>query len=221
MTQRMHVIIFAGGTVNDSAAIRAAIASAHMIIAADSGASTALAYQRIPNILVGDMDSLPPTHLAYLQQQAVRIIQAPVEKDETDTELAIQTALEQGATEITLLGALGGERIEHSLANIFLLTGYPHLQLRIVDGPSVCWLLQGPGTSHIQGERGDLLSLFPLQGNACGVTTTNLYYALHDGVLAFGKPRGISNTLTENDASVSLREGMLLVIHTRSDQHRN
>jgi thiamine pyrophosphokinase len=210
-------VICSGGTLQDSAAVQAAIAEADMLIAADSGAHAALAYQRLPDILVGDLDSLDPTLRTQLQQQAVRIIQAPVEKDETDTELAIQVALAEGATRITLLGAFGGARIEHSLANVFLLASYPHFPLHIVDGPSRCWLLNGPDSTDIVGQEGDLLSLFPLQSNAHGITTTNLYYALESATLTFGKPRGISNVLTANHARVSLQEGMLLLVHTCLD----
>ena len=124
-----------------------------------------------------------------------------------------------GASEITLLGAFGGARVEHSLANVLLLTGYPDLPLRIMDGPTTCWLLNGPGETEIEGQEGDLLSLFPLQSDASGITTENLYYALHNATLYFGKPRGISNVLTARQARVTLQHGMLLVLHTRTGAH--
>lgn len=212
----LHIVICAGGTVQPDALIRHAIEHADLIIAADSGAHIALTYDRIPDILVGDLDSLEPALVAQLQRQQVRIIQAHVEKDETDTELAIQVALEQGATDITILGALGGARFDHSLANIFLLTGYPQLPIRILDGATTSWLLCGPGSTHIYGQAGDLLSLFPLQGHARDITTTHLHYALDHATLYFGKPRGISNVLTAAQASITLQAGMLLVIHTRT-----
>lgn len=212
----LQTIICAGGTLHPDRQIQQAIEQAELIIAADSGAHIALAYHRTPDILVGDLDSLEPSLIAQLRQQKVRIIQAPVEKDETDTELAIQIALEQGASAITLLGAFGGERVEHSLANVFLLTGYPHFPIRILDGATACWLLSGPGETQIHGQKGDLLSLFPLQGDARGVTSSHLYYALNHDTLHIGKPRGISNVLTADHASVVLQEGMLLVIHKRA-----
>jgi thiamine pyrophosphokinase len=209
----MHVVIFAGGTLLPGKAVNAAIASADLLLAADSGAATALQYDLMPAIVVGDLDSLEALPLQQLQERGSQIIQAPVEKDETDTELAIDTAIEHGATSITLLGALGGSRFDHTMANVMLLAGYEQLPIQIVDGPTICWLLRGPGSSSFEGHSGDLLSLIPLTSEATGVRTDGLYYPLHGETLHFGKPRGVSNVLTEEHAEVSLAQGLLLVIH--------
>ncbi len=208
----MHIVIFAGGTVRPGSAITAALMRAEMVIAADSGAVTASNYGYRPDLIVGDFDSLPAENYARLAQVS-RIERAPVEKDETDTELAVQLALEHGADEITLLGALGGARFEHSIANILLLVDVL-VPLRIIDGPSICWLIRGPAQCIVQGHKDDLLSLFPLTADATGIRTHGLYYELHDEKLRFGRARGISNVLTENEAEVSLESGLLLLIHT-------
>ncbi|GAC1625342.1 MAG: thiamine diphosphokinase [Ktedonobacteraceae bacterium] len=209
----MHVVIFAGGTVQAGTTVNAALASADLIIAADSGAETALRYGHTPAVVVGDFDSLsiPATEL---EAKGCKLVRAAVEKNETDTELAIQVALEYGATDITLLGAIGGARFDHTIANVLLLTGIEAIPMRIVDGPMTCWLLRGPGNTTIAGQSGDLLSLFPLTGEATGVRTRNLYYPLHGETLRFGRPRGVSNVLNGEHAEVSLEGGMLLVIHT-------
>ncbi len=209
----MHVVIFAGGTLRPGKAVELALASADMIIAADSGAAAALAAGRVPAIVVGDFDSLAAPLQQQLQGKSV-FVHAKVEKDETDSELAIQTALEQGADRITLLGALGGARFDHTLANILLLAGFAHVHIQIIDGPSRCWLLRGPGRTIITGEPEDLVSLLPLTGDALGVKSSGLYYALSGETLHFGKPRGVSNKLTGNEAVVSLTSGLLLVIYT-------
>ena len=209
----MHVVIFAGGTLRAGKAVTKTLAHADMIIAADSGATAALSYGVVPAFVVGDFDSLTiPTQ--ELEQRGSRLSKANVEKDETDTELAIQTALEHRATEITLLGAIGGERFDHTVANILLLAGYETMPIRIVDGPSTCWLLRGPGRTSIVGNKEDLLSLLPLTANATGISSHGLYYPLKNDTLSFGKPRGVSNKLTEEQAEVSLEQGLLLVIHT-------
>lgn len=210
----MHVVIFAGGTLRTGRAVQQAIDTADLVIAADSGAATALQYGCQPAIVVGDFDSLPSSVQQQLQEQGSQIRRAAVEKDETDTELAIQTALEQGAERITLLGALGGGRFDHTVANILLLGGFPTVSLYIIDGPSTAWLAQGPGITSIEGEIDDLVSLLPLTGDAAGIRTTHLYYALRGETLSFGKPRGVSNKLTHRQAEVSVERGMLLVIHT-------
>jgi thiamine pyrophosphokinase len=214
----MHVVIFAGGAFQPGKAFYEAIGSGDMIIAADRGAATALQLGYTPSIVVGDFDSLDTLLLQELSERGSQVRKVAVEKDETDTELAVQLAIEQGATSITLLGALGGARFDHTMANILLLAGFDSVPIKIVDGPSTCWLLQGPGSSVIEGQIGDLVSLLPLTRDAIGVRTTGLYYPLHSETLYFGKPRGVSNVLIEEHAEVSLEEGMLLVVHTDAQE---
>jgi len=211
----MRVVIFAGGTYRPGSASQKVLADADMFIAADSGAETALRLGHVPSYIVGDFDSLDAQLVEQLRARGSRIITAEAEKDETDTELAVQLAIEQGATEITLLGALGGERFDHTIANVLLLAGFDTVPMQIIDGPSTCWLLYGPGSSTIHGQSGDLLSLLPLTGDATGIRTQGLYYPLNGETLHFGKPRGVSNALTGEQAAVSLESGLLLVIHTQ------
>ncbi|MBV9228412.1 MAG: thiamine diphosphokinase [Chloroflexi bacterium] len=214
----MHTVIFAGGTPRPGKAAQAAIASADLVIAADSGAASALQHGCNPTIIVGDFDSLDAHTMQQLEQSGSRIIRAAVEKNETDTELAIQVAIEQGATMITILGWLGGARLDHAIANVLLLAGFETVPIRLVDGPSICWLLHGPGRTPIDGQIDDLLSLLPLTAEATGVRTQGLYYPLHGETLLFGKPRGVSNVLTHEHAEVSLESGMLLIVHTATKE---
>src|SRR2546423_3989288 len=210
----MHVVIFAGAPLRQGKAVQAAIAPGDLVMAADRGAASALQHGCTPSIIVGDFDSLDPLTAQQLQEQGSRVVPVPAEKDETDTELAIQTAIEQGASVITILGWLGGARFDHTMANILLLAGFETVPIRLVDGPSVCWLLGGPGWTSIEGQVDDLLSLLPLTNDATGVRTQGLYYPLHGETLHFGKPRGVSNVLTQEHAGVSLEAGLLLIIHT-------
>jgi thiamine pyrophosphokinase len=127
-------------------------------------------------------------------------------------------AIDEGATRITLAGALGGARFDHTMANILLLAGFEGVPITLVDGPSMCWLVRGPGSSAIYGQVGDLVSLLPLTSDASGVRTKGLYYALKGETLAFGKPRGVSNALIEEHAEVSVEGGVLLVIYTNAEE---
>jgi thiamine pyrophosphokinase len=216
--KNMHVLIFAGGTLRPGKAFYAALDGADMCIAADSGAATALEYGCTPRIVVGDFDSLDGSLLEDLSKRGSEIRQAAVEKDETDTELAVQAAIDEGATRITLVGALGGARFDHTMANIFLLAGFEGIPITLVDGPSAGWIVRGPGNTAIDGKLGDLVSLLPLTGDASGISTKGLYYALKGETLSFGKPRGMSNVLTEEHAEVSVERGMLLVIYTNAEE---
>jgi thiamine pyrophosphokinase len=210
----MHVILFAGGTIQPGSAVEQALATGELVIAADSGAETALELGYTPALVVGDFDSLNPATRTRLETMGCRCLAASAEKDETDTELAIAAALELGADRITLLGALGGSRFDHSIANLLLLAGFAETHLELVDGSARAWLLRGPGKAVINGKTGDLLSLFPLAGDAHGITTDQLYYPLHQDTLAFGKPRGISNVLLAQQASVELVDGLLFIVYT-------
>ncbi len=214
----MHVVIFAGGKLRPGKALSAALDSADMCIAADSGAATALEHGCTPRIVVGDFDSLEGALLQDLDKQGIEIRRSVVEKDETDTELAVQAAIDEGATRITLAGGLGGARFDHTMANILLLAGFADVPIMLVDGPSMCWLVRGPGSTTIDGKAGDLVSLLPLTGDAKGISTKGLYYALEGETLAFGKPRGASNVLTGEHAEVSVESGMLLVIYTNVEE---
>ncbi|TMC89957.1 MAG: thiamine diphosphokinase [Chloroflexi bacterium] len=150
----MHAVIFAGGAVQPGEAVAAAIASADLVIAADSGAETALHYGCTPAIIVGDFDSLDAPRLQELKTRGSRIVQVAVKKNETDTELAVQAAIEEGASAITLLGGLGGERFDHTMANILLLAGFEVVHSPCFHSPEMLRAYTPPGyTIHCVGRR--------------------------------------------------------------------
>src|SRR5260370_4326478 len=210
----MHVIIFAGGSLHEGKALYDAIGRGDMIIAADRGAATALQLGYIPSIVVGDFDSLDTLLLRELSERGSQVRKVAVEKDETDTELAMQMAIEQGATSITLLAALGAARFDHTMANILLLAGFDGVSIKIVDGPSTCWLVRGPCSSAIEGQVGDLVSLLPLTGDASGVRTTGLFFSFHCWTLFFGEtPRG-GKVLIEGHRRGVLGEGGVVFVPT-------
>src|SRR5690349_16082921 len=114
----MHIVIFAGGDFVDSSLSRSVLKKSDVVIAADGGAVSALKIGITPKAVVGDFDSLPEIAQKNLIQQRVSCIVAHKEKDETDTELAIAYATKIGATKITILGGLMGNRIDHIMASM-------------------------------------------------------------------------------------------------------
>jgi thiamine pyrophosphokinase len=210
-------------------------ASGDRVIAADYGAHTARAWGWPVHLLVGDLDSLAADEAAALEASGVPVITAPRAKDETDLELALARALEEGAREIVICAALGG-RPDHLLANVLLLAR-PELagtDVAIADGPVTIRLLRGDGERsreqragsrggeiesgahlELEGAKGDLLSLLPVGGDAAGVTTRGLAYPLRDETLYLGQGRGMSNVFKSGTAGIRLRRGLLLVVHTR------
>ena len=188
---------------------------AAMVIAADGGASSLDRLGRRPDLLVGDLDSVEPAQVAGLERAGVPVQRHPADKDATDTELAVRAAIESGATEVVVLGALGGDRLDHELANLLLLVDPRLLTVpaRIVRGPVTVRGLQA-GSLALDGAVGDLVSLLPVGGDAVGITTTGLRWPLEAATLRIGRSRGISNEIVSVPASVALEGGSLLVVET-------
>ena len=214
----MNALIVADGDVPDRANVDRLLApdGTDLVIAADGGALKAQGLGLRPDVVVGDADSLPQAAIAELRAAGVEVIVHPAAKDESDTELAVREALARGATTVTVIGAFGGGRLEHTIANLLLLA-MPELagvEARLADGASVVRIL-APGRSlTLHGRRGDLVSLLPLAPRVEGVVTHGLEYALEDEALTQGPARGLSNVMTSDSATVSLRAGRLLVVHT-------
>ncbi len=214
-----HVLVLADGHVPPASALDDAwpgwAAGIDRVIAADGGARHAAALGRPVDLWVGDGDSLGEEALAALAADGVPIRRSPVAKDEADTELALLAAVEVGAARVTVLGALGGERFDHALANVWLL-GHPGLagrDVRLLDAAARIRLV-GPGTADLGGRVGDLVSLFPVGGDALGLTTEGLRYPLRDETLASGPSRGLSNVRDAASASLVVGSGRVLVVET-------
>jgi thiamine pyrophosphokinase len=141
----------------------------------------------------------------------------PIMKDESDLELALRFAVQNGADDVVLLGIFGGERLDHALANATLLgdPAYAGLGLRAVHGGTEVRALHAGSTIALRGDPGDVVTLLPVDGNATGVRTTGLRYPLDGETLLFGRSRGLSNIVASRPASVSLEHGVLLVIEIR------
>lgn len=207
-------LIFANGDLNPGVAVAATLAQPAQVIAADGGAHLAIQCQQPIHTVIGDMDSIAPALLTELASAGSTILRFPREKNETDLELALLEAAQQGATWIGIIGALGG-RLDQQLANIYLLA-LPMLrsiEVCLAAGNQTARLLAAGRHSFI-GNPGDTLSLIPLAGPAQGVTTWGLQYPLQDDTLAFGPARGISNVIQAQEAGVSIAQGTLLVVQT-------
>ena len=216
-----HVLVVAAGDVDTSVLAECAAADERpRLIAADGGAARALAAGLVPDLVVGDFDSLAAADRARLVGLGVELRPAAPDKDESDMELCLLSALEDGATRVTIVGAMGLVRPEHYVANILLLAD-PRLdgvEVVIAGRGSRLWRIgstDGSAETRIEGQPGDFVSLFPLDSTVIGVTTEGLRFPLTDERLLLGPSRGLSNELITDRARVITRRGRLLVIHTR------
>ena len=183
-----------------------------LVLGADGGARNAHTLNVTLDAIIGDLDSV-----SDLEQQGnsdIKCVSYPAEKDESDLELALLYAKEQGADRIVIVGAMGG-RMEMTIANILLITraSLSSCRIEMWHGEQTGWVIKPPG-EDISGHPGDTVSLIPLGGDVSGITTKGLKYPLKDEKLPFGAARGISNLLEKPSAHVKLSEGLLLTIHT-------
>jgi len=210
----MRAIIVAGGKADQDEDWQRWVQEGNLIIGADGGAAQAQSWGLGVDVVIGDMDSLAEADRAALARRGIRFIEHPRAKDETDLELALTYAIEAGAQELVILGALGG-RLDHTLGNVLLLTlpllvGIP---TRIVSGGQEALVARSGEALQVEGQPGDLVSLLPLGGDVQDVTTTGLAWALQGDTLCFGFSRGISNEMTATTARIQIGEGVLLVVH--------
>lgn len=197
------------------------IMGASSIVAADSGAEFLLRHGIIPWVLVGDFDSCDPGVVSCIREEGSKVITLPRDKDKTDTEVALDLACEEGFKEAALLGALGGDRTEHSMANLFLLETYAEKGLDVVifHRDTVIFGLLGPENGSksercFRGNKGDWVSVFPVTGEVLGVTTAGLRFPLSGATLKRGTTLGTSNEMAGEEACVCVERGFLLVVVT-------
>ncbi len=177
-----------------------------LLVAADRGLAHLNRLGLAPHLVVGDFDSLGWT------PEGGHVIRHPVEKDDTDTMLAIRTGLARGYRDFVLVGCSGG-RPDHAYANWQALAF-------LAEQGAAGWLLgQGMAATVIRNGRLDfapghegVIYVFCPGGRAAGVTLDGLHYPLRDAVLTSGFPLGVSNQFTGEAAAVSVGEGMLLVM---------
>jgi len=211
LLSQTRAIIFANGILSDPAAARAAIQPGDRLIAADGGLHHLHQLGLMPDVLIGDLDSVEPGEVEDMLRAGARVERFPVRKDKTDLELAVRLARAEGAGDILIFGALGG-RWDQTLANLLLLAheDFRSVRIRLVDGAQQIYLIQT--AARIEGEPGDTVSLISLQGDARGVTTDGLEYPLQNGQLPFGSTLGVSNVLLGKQGMVSVQDGLVICI---------
>lgn len=213
----MRVVVVASGELAESDA--AWLDGADLVIAADGGAGSLDRLGRAPDVLVGDLDSVAPRLVARLVVAGTGVERHPVDKESSDTELAVEMALGAGAASVIVLGAVGGERLDHELANLLLLAD-PALaghDVRAVRGTTQVRAVSGGERLDLDGTVGDLVTLLPVGGDAAGVSTGGLRWPLDDAALRLGRSRGLSNEVVDTPASVRITHGTLLVVETAAE----
>ena len=210
---RQKIIIISGGRLVDPAFFHKKIAEIGdcLIICCDGGARHFQHLGIKPDVIIGDMDSIDPAQLADYSARGIIIIKYSTKKDFTDTELALDYALDLKPEKIFIWCALGG-RIDHTLANVFLLGKGQEkgIETLLIDEYSETFVLNKK--KIFINDIGKTVSLIALSPEVTGITLTGFLYPLQEGILAAGESRGISNIITADRAGIIVKSGKLLVI---------
>jgi thiamine pyrophosphokinase len=189
------------------------LADADLIVAADGGAGWLAAQGVTPHVVVGDLDSIEAGLLQVLEADGVTIERHPVDKAQSDAHLAVARAVASGAHQVIVLGALAGERLDHELSNVLMLTdpAWRSVDIRIVRDDTSVRAVSDGDRLMLNGASGDVVTLLAI-GDAEGVTTDGLFYPLAGETLRSGESRGLSNVIASVPASVRVGAGKLLVV---------
>jgi len=215
-----NCFIFTGGKVyaDSLSELGIVILEDDLVIAADSGYLSARRLGVMPHLLLGDLDSLDKSLVSQSELEDLeKIIVSPI-KDDTDTQLAVDTAIVRGAVSITLVGGLGG-RLDHTLSSVFLLEYINQKGVKAImtDGRNRVRVMCAHGDSITASvDKGyKYLSLVSLTDKCEGVSISGVYYPLDGVELTRSYSYAVSNEITAECARVELSKGVMLVIESR------
>ena len=212
------ILIISGGDISDDFAKEwIGQYQADFTIVADSGMEFMRRAGLVPDMIIGDFDSVLPDTLSFFKEQEGIVWKElnPV-KDDTDTEFAIRQAIGLGTKEITVLGATGS-RLDHVLGNVALLgIGIKEqVMIQLVDAHNRIRMIDESLSLTKAEQFGNFVSLLPYSGEVKNVTLKGFKYPLENYTMGNFSSLGISNEIVEEEAEILFEEGILLVIEAR------
>jgi thiamine pyrophosphokinase len=208
-----EIVIMSGGCLGDTTFFQKKIAAMKQpfIICCDGGARHLAAAGIKPDVLLGDMDSIDQQQMTRYAASGVKVIKYPANKDFTDTALALDYAMNLHPEGIYIWGALGG-RIDHALANLFLLIRAKEAGIKTCLVDEYCEAFVPEGEVIFENAQGCPVSLLALSPRVEGITFRGFLYPLSEETLLMVESRGISNVIDNTSAVIRIRSGNLLVI---------
>jgi thiamine pyrophosphokinase len=209
----MKLLIMANGDYGDQDWYRSYLNSFDWVICADGGANWARIFGIIPNMVIGDMDSISKDERSYCEKGGASLRHFPAEKDFTDTYLALEVASQKGAGDVTIWGGTGS-RLDHTLANIFSAARFTDCGMKIrFASPAATMYLVREDPLLLKGQAGDTVSVLALGERAVGVSLAGFKYPVDGGVLEADKPIGVSNIMMGEESLIQATSGILAVFH--------
>lgn len=181
--------------------------SGDLVLAADAGYEVCRREGIVPDLVLGDFDSMEQP------KDAENVLRVPVEKDDTDTMLAVKTALENGCDTIYLYGGTGGKRLDHTLANLQTLLFIRRRGARgyLYDDDFVWTAVENESLTIRREVEWGLFSAFCLGDRVEGIDEVGFQYPLENASLTPEFPLGVSNHIVEETATITVRSGALIV----------
>lgn len=214
------LVVLFGGDLPADPIIKNTVKESLYCICADGGTRIAYECDRIPDLLVGDMDSIDHEGLEWCINNNVRQKKYEPEKDYTDGEIALDFAIkiakDKAIKRITVIGAYGN-RLDHMLANLLIGQKVLDQGLEIVylNDNSIVYLLSDNSSLKIKSSNGRTVSLLPMVEKVFGVTLKGFKYLLEDAEMTNDRAYGISNEMIAENGSISLKKGRLMVVQNR------
>lgn len=209
----MKAIIIGGGDAPSEELIHRYLDENSIIIAADGGANVLYNYGINPDYLLGDFDSIAP-HILEKMKTSCPIINFPIDKDYTDSDLALDKAKELGASEVIFLGCTG-KRLDHFLGNICVIYRALKMGIKayIIDQCNVIYLSDKSLT--LEGIEGDSFSLLSYFENVKGLTIKGAKYPLENFDLSTSNNLTLSNKFKNKEVEIEFSSGILMIIRAK------
>ena len=210
----MKTLIITNGNIRDNKFLRQMVELHDYIICVDGAAKYLKTISHKPDLIVGDMDSILEDDLKWIESSKVPIDVYETRKDYTDTEIAIDAAIEKKSSSIMILGAIGS-RIDHSLSNLFLLKKISEAGLEglIADGDYEVSLIQK--SLRLNWSKGEVVSFIPASELPVRLTLEGFEYPLTDKTIRQGTSLCVSNVVARDYPNVIIESGSLIAVRNK------
>lgn len=184
-----------------------------LIIAADGGYEYLKREEIVPDVLIGDFDSL-----GYLPEHEHILHHSPI-KDDTDMALAAEYGKERGYRRFYLYGGLGGSRLDHTVANFQLVTGLSKagMEVYLIGEDNIVTALTNERIFFSKKMKG-MISVFSMDTKSKGIWERGLKYTLENAEMSNDKTLGVSNEFTGEASSIEVADGTLLLMWERQEE---
>ncbi len=186
------------------------------VICADGGLEKVNRLGLVPNLILGDFDSVDSSVLEYYKKLHIETVKFPSDKDYTDMELAVEYAVKSGFKELILTGATG-TRLDHTLANILLLEKYNNqgINIKIIDNNNYISIISDNSDIKIENKKDYFVSLVPVTEMLEGLTLNGFKYPLENVKVQRGTALLISNEIIQDEGRITLKKGTALIFFSK------